>query len=147
VTKPMLRKARVEDLPEITRIRTSVRENHMSIEDLASRGITPETTAARMTSGELGSWVATLNDQIAAFAFADRTNGNLWALFTDPAHEGKGCGGALLSECETWLRDYGFDHAILDTAQHSKAVMFYAKRGWVEYRRDEHDVFMRKRLI
>jgi GNAT superfamily N-acetyltransferase len=146
MTKPILRQATVADLPEITRIRTSVRENHLSIEQLAERGITHESTAARMNSGELGSWVATLNGQIAAFAFADKTNGNLWALFTDPEYEGKGCGSALLDSCEKWLNDQGVEFAILDTAHDSKAAVFYAKRGWVEYKRDEDEVFMRKIL-
>jgi GNAT superfamily N-acetyltransferase len=146
MANPVFREARVEDLPEITRIRTSVRENHLSVEDLASRGITHETTSARMNSGELGSWVATLNGDIVAFAFADKTNGNLWALFTDPAHEGKGCGSALLSKCENWLKDQGLAVAVLDTAKNSKAAMFYAKRGWNEYRADEYEIFMRKQL-
>jgi GNAT superfamily N-acetyltransferase len=147
MTKPVLRKATVADLPEITRIRTSVRENHLSVEDLAARGITHETTAARMHSGELGSWVAILDGQIAAFAGAIKTNGNLWALFTDPEHKGKGCGSALLSTCERWLKEQGVEVAILDTAHDSKAAAFYKKRGWIEYRRDEDEVFMRKQLL
>ncbi len=144
--KPVLRRATVADLPEITRIRTSVRENHLSVEDMAARGITHETTAARMLSGELGSWVATIGNQIAAFAFADKTNGNLWALFTHPAHEGKGCGTILLAACETWLKDQGVETAVLDTAKDSKAVAFYGARGWTIDGSDEHDVFMRKVL-
>jgi GNAT superfamily N-acetyltransferase len=147
MTKPVLRQATVADLPEITRIRTSVRENHQSVEQLAERGITHETTAARMLSGELGCWVATIHGQIAAFAFADKTNGNLWALFTDPEHESKGCGAALLSACEEWLKEQGFEVAILDTAHDSKAAVFYAKRGWIEYKRDADEVFMRKQLM
>jgi GNAT superfamily N-acetyltransferase len=146
MTRPVLRKARVEDLPEITRIRTSVRENHLSVEDLAARGITHETTAARMRSGELGSWVATLDGQIAAFAFADKTTGNLWALFTGPDHEGKGCGAALLTTCESWLKEQGLTIATLDTADDSKAAAFYAKRGWTEYKREDDEVFMKKQL-
>jgi GNAT superfamily N-acetyltransferase len=146
MAKPVLREARVEDLPEITRIRTSVRENHLSIEGMAALGITHETTAARMRSGELGSWVATLDGQIAAFAMADKTTGNLWALFTDPEHEAKGCGAALLTTCENWLKEQGHATAILDTARNGKAVTFYAKRGWMEYDRDEHEVFMKKQL-
>jgi GNAT superfamily N-acetyltransferase len=146
MTRPVLREGRVEDLSEITRIRTTVRENHLSVEDLAARGIAHETTAARMRAGEFGSWVATLDGQIAAFAFADKTNGNLWALFTDPNHEGKGCGAALLSTCENWLKEQGLTTAILDTANDSKAAAFYAKRGWVEHRREKDEVFMRKQL-
>ena len=99
-----------------------------------------------MRSGELGSWVATIDGEIVAFAFADKTNGNLWALFTNPAHEGKGCGTILLAACETWLKDQGVKTAVLDTAKDSKAVAFYSKRGWTKDGSDENDVFMRKTL-
>jgi GNAT superfamily N-acetyltransferase len=141
-----LREARIEDLPSITAIRTCVRENHLSVEQLAERGITEETIAARMHSGNLGAWVTTIDTEITAFAMADKTTGNLFALFTHPDHEGQGFGGALLTRSEDWLVQQGISRAILDTAQESKAVAFYAKRGWIEYERDEHDVRMEKTL-
>jgi GNAT superfamily N-acetyltransferase len=144
--RPVLRKALVEDLPAITIVRTSVRENHLSVEQLAERGVTEETIATRMRSGNLGAWLTTINSEITAFAMADRTTGNVFALFTHPAHEGKGCGDNLLKRCEEWLREQGAERAILDTDRKSKAVVFYAKRGWIEYDRDEHEIWMEKKL-
>jgi GNAT superfamily N-acetyltransferase len=141
-----LRAARIEDLPAIAIIRTSVRENHLSVEQLAERGITEESIAARMRSGNLGAWVTTIDAEITAFAMADKTTGNIFALFTHPDHEGKGCGSVLLTRCEGWLRQQGVKSMILDTAQKSKAVAFYAKRGWVEYDRDKHEISMSKKL-
>ncbi len=140
----VLRHATEADLPGITRVRTAVRENHLSVEQLAERGVTEQTTAARMRYGTLGSWVVTMKDEIVAFAMADKTTGNLFALFTHPDHEGRGFGTELLSACETWLTSHGVPEATLDTARNSKAVAFYIKRGWVICGGDEHEVFMKK---
>ena len=54
----MIREAQPEDLPAMTHVRTSVRENHLSVEGMAALGITPETTTAGMIAGHYGSWVA-----------------------------------------------------------------------------------------
>jgi GNAT superfamily N-acetyltransferase len=144
MTKPILREARIEDLPAITIIRTSVRENHLSVEQLAERGVTEATIAARMSSGNLGAWVTTINSEITAFAMADKTTGNLFALFTHPKHEGNGCGAELLQRCEEWLVHEGVTRAYLDTDRKSKAVAFYSKRGWNEYDRDSREIWMEK---
>src|SRR5437773_9771324 len=46
----MIRKARPEDLPAITQVRISVTENHLSVEQMAERGITPESVIAEMAA-------------------------------------------------------------------------------------------------
>ncbi len=140
----VLRPAIEADLPGITRVRTSVHENHLSVAQLAERGVTEETIAERMRSGDLGSWVVMVKDEVAAFAMADKTTGNLFALFTHPDYEGQGFGTELLLTCETWLTSHGVPEATLDTAQNSRAMAFYAKRGWVICGGDEHEVLMRK---
>jgi len=53
----VIRIATAEDLPQITHVRTSVLENHMSVEDLAQRGITPQTIIEQMNKGVLRGWV------------------------------------------------------------------------------------------
>ena len=54
----MIREGAIADLPEITRIRTSVVDNHLSVDQMAEIGITLDSIAAEMTSGHLGCWVA-----------------------------------------------------------------------------------------
>ncbi len=47
----MIRTARPDDLPAITQLRTSVTENHLSVEQMAERGITPQSVIAEITAG------------------------------------------------------------------------------------------------
>jgi GNAT superfamily N-acetyltransferase len=128
----MIRHGTITDLPQITQVRTSVRENHLSVEDMTARGITHETIAARMDKGNLGVWVAEIENHIIAFSMADRTDGNIFALFTLPGQEGQGYGNALLAECEAWLKQNGLTKAKLDTGRETTAHRFYLKRGWIE---------------
>lgn len=113
----MIRKGPITDLPAITRIRTSVTENHLSVEQMAQIGITHDTLGGMMQSGALGCWVA-------------EDDGEIFALFLDREHEGKGYGSALLNACETWLRQNGVAVASLATDPATRAFSFYQRRGW-----------------
>lgn len=128
----MIRIGVVADLPEITRIRTAVTENHLSIEQMAEMGITHDSVAAEMQAGDLACWVANENDVITGFSMADRRDGSVFGLFMDPAHEKKGHGSALLATCEDWLRQQGHSRARLTTERSSRAYHFYLRRGWQE---------------
>ena len=143
----MIRQASPEDLPEITIVRTSVRENHLSIEGMAARGITPEGVAADLRSGALGGWVAEENGRIVAFSMADKRDGQIFALFTQPGHEGRGHGTRLLDAATSWLKEQGYAEAWLTTDAASTAARFYAKRGWQRGEMKDHeDVYFRLSL-
>jgi len=144
----MTRAARPEDLPAMTAIRISVTENHMSIAQMAERGITAETTLAEMAAGDLGAWVAEDSDGIVAFAMADRRDASLFALFTKPGCEGRGHGSVLLARAETWLAQLGHVEAWLTTATDSRAARFYVLKGWrATDEGDPGDTLFRKSLI
>lgn len=142
----MIRAATAADLTAITVIRTSVRENHLSVEQLAERGVTEQSIAVDMQVGHLGAWVFEVAEEVIAFAMADKRTGNIFALFTHPDHEGKGAGSVLLDACENWLAEQGCAMSILDTDRKSRAASFYARRGWDEYGGDAHSIFMQKKL-
>ena len=95
----MIRPGQIADLPAIMRIRTSVAENHLSVEQMVEIGITNDSIAAEMTDGDLGCWVAMDGGEITGFSMADRRDGSIFALFMDANHEGKGHGSALLAAC------------------------------------------------
>ena len=128
----MIRAGVIADLPEITRIRTSVTENHLSVAQMAEIGITPQSIAADMADGHLACWVALDGGAIAGFSMADRRDGSIFALFMAAAHEGKGHGSALLAACEDWLRAEGHASARLTTGRDTQAFRFYLRRGWQE---------------
>ena len=125
-----IRPASASDLPAITHVRTSVRENHLSIEGMAALGITKEGVAADLANGDLGCWVAEEGGAIVAFSMADRRDGQIFALFTQPGHEGAGHGTRLLATACRWLKERGWSGACLSTDPGTRADGFYASRGW-----------------
>lgn len=126
----MIREGVAADLPAITDVRTAVRENHLSVEQMADLGITPQSVAARMASGDLGCWVVEEEGCIVGFSMADRIEGEVFALFVHPLHERKGYGSALLDACEVWLRQQGHEFARLNTDAGTRAFSFYERKCW-----------------
>ncbi len=142
----MIRLARQSDMARITAVRTSVHENHLSVAQMAERGITEEGIWADIAAGDLGAWVAEANEIVVAFAMADRRTGRIFALFTEPGFEGRGFGTGLLELCERWLAAQGWLQAHLDTASGSRAALFYEMRGWEPITWARGDTFYRKRI-
>jgi len=53
-----IRPATVSDVPARFAIRTAVREDHMSLDEFAAAGVTPERVVNRVCSPEAGAWIA-----------------------------------------------------------------------------------------
>ncbi|OTP68840.1 Histone acetyltransferase HPA2 [Caballeronia sordidicola] len=126
-----IRVATIEDVPSLFDVRTSVRENHMSIADLASVNITPETIAAMLT-GEGRGWVAEDLGRVVAFAMANATEATIFAVFVRPEYEGIGIGRLLMREAEQWLSTRGCGEIWLRTDRNPKVRSngFYQRLGW-----------------
>jgi GNAT superfamily N-acetyltransferase len=138
-----------KDMDRVFFIRTSVRENRMSMADLERRGITQHAVWSELASGELGGWVAEENGTAVAFAMARNSNASIFALFALPGRQGRGHGSALLECAETWLRERGHKEAWLSTGEDTVAKHFYARRGWIESGRStefDEDIAFRKLL-
>ncbi len=145
----MIRKGLPEDMDAITHVRTSVVENHLSVEGMAAIGVTREGIIADMKAGHYGCWVAEEHGTIVAFSMADRRDASIFALFTLPGKEGKGFGTRLLDEAENWLVAHGITEAWLSTGRGTVAEKFYARRGWTataEPSKHPEDVIFRKQL-
>jgi GNAT superfamily N-acetyltransferase len=123
------REATSADVPGISRVRTSVVENALTIEQLEERGITNASVAASFLTDSKG-WVALQGEEIVAFSIADRATQSIFALFVLPAYEGRGIGSALLDSALHWLWNSGAERVWLTTGPGTKAVRFYEKRGW-----------------
>jgi len=133
----IFREATAADLPGISRVRTSVRENLLAVEQLRERGITNETIAASFLADSKG-WVAERNGEIFGFSIADRATQSIFALFVLPDWERQGLGSRLLELALRWLRENGATVAWLTTGPETKAAAFYERCGWVAAGRGEH---------
>src|SRR5688500_17594796 len=103
----MIRTATAADIPELFSVRTSVRENHLSMEQLEERGVTPASLSATLSDDDWRTWVAEEDGKICGFTMANSKTGSVFALFVSPSAEGRGYGNALLAEAERWLFDGG----------------------------------------
>lgn len=134
----LVREATAADLPGISRVRTSVRENLLTVEQLRERGITNESVAASFLVDSKGWGVAECEGEIVAFAIADRTSQSIFALFVLPDWEGQGLGSRLLDMAVDWLGANGATAVWLTTGPDTKAAGFYERRGWVPAGREQH---------
>ena len=126
----IIREAGGADMPGIARVRTSVRENLLTTEQLAQRGITNASVAASLLVDRKG-WVAERSTEIVAFCMADRADPSIFALFVLPEYEGRGLGSRLLDLALQWLWDNGAELVWLTTSPDTRAARFYAHRCWV----------------
>jgi GNAT superfamily N-acetyltransferase len=121
----LVRVATAADIPAMQRIRLAVAENRLS--DPAR--ITQAHYHAHL--GPLGrGWVAEDATGVCGFACGRTTDGNVWALFVDPAHEGRGAGTALHDAMVHWLSAQGVARLWLTTGRGTRAEGFYLRRGW-----------------
>jgi len=126
---PILRTAFQADIPAIFDVRTSVKENHISLERMAEMGITPQTIAAALTAQPC-IWVAEQDGEVIGFAMADTDDACVFALFVRPEWEGHGIGRRLMDRAEAFLFAR-HDTIWLGTDATCGAARFYDRLGWV----------------
>ena len=114
------------DVPGIQRVRHSVRENV-----LTSCVITDEEVVDYLERFGRGWVVVDDANEVIAFAVGDARDGNIWALFVDPAHEARGHGRRLHDEMVAWLWSRGLDRLWLTTMPDTRAQRFDERAGWV----------------
>lgn len=121
----VFRKADVEDIPVLSEIRLSVRENVLS----DSSKITPEMFAAYLSVTGKG-WLCEIGGEVVGFSVASLRDASIWALFIKPEYEGRGIGSRLLKLATDWLFEMGVPHISLSTDANTRADRFYAMQGW-----------------
>ena len=120
----MLRQATFNDVASIQRVRHAVRENR-----LVSTGISDEDVRIAIEQTGRG-WVIESEGEVVAFAIANATNGNIWALFVHPDHERRGYGRRLHDTMIDWLGAHGLKRLWLTTEPGTRAQSFYESAGW-----------------
>ena len=93
----IIREATGADMPGIARVRTSVRENLLTTEQLARRGITNASVAASLLENRKG-WLAERRGEVVAFSMADR--GTRRSSPCSYCRNARGAGSATV--CWTW---------------------------------------------
>lgn len=119
-----LRQAQRGDIAAMHRVRMAVRENV-----LRSTVITEEHYVPAIETLGRG-WVVEADGKIVGFAIGNAETGNIWALFVDPEHEGRGHGRALHDAMVEWLFSRGLRHLWLGTDPDTRAERFYRAAGW-----------------
>lgn len=127
----LIRTATQDDIDTLFRIRTSVVQNHLSAEQMAELGITPQVLAESIEAAPC-VWVAEVDGRAVAFAMVDLAEGEVFALFVLPAYENLGLGRQLMAVAEAAL----FEHherlyLITDGRDEIRANGFYQRLGWV----------------
>jgi GNAT superfamily N-acetyltransferase len=121
-----LRQATRDDTAELWRVRYAVTENRL--------------TPGRISDAELHAyledfgrgWVVELAPgRIAGFSIGDARDGNIWAMFVDPALHGQGHGRQLHDVMVAWLFNQGLARLTLGTQPGSRAEAFYRRAGWL----------------
>lgn len=127
-TPSHIRLATPKDIEAIFAIRTSVKENHLSREQLTEMGITSEIIRDTILTAPC-LWIAEVDGTPVGFSMADLEEGSVFAMFLFPEFEGLGLGRRLMEKVEETL----FKHhpkIWLETSSDSRAYNFYQKLGW-----------------
>ena len=121
----IFREANVNDIPTLSEVRLSVKENVLS----NPYRITYETYNDYLSDVGKG-WVCELQGRVLGFSIASLKDNSIWALFVMPGHEGKGIGKKLLNLATKWLFDMGAQSIILSTTMGTRADKWYELQGW-----------------
>ena len=129
-----IRPAKQDDVETIFRIRCAVKENHMSREELAELGITPDSVREMIMSEDYCVSVAFIKNKMVGFAIAQISQAYLSALFVHPEHESRGIGRTLMNMVENNLIEQGVKELSLVTGSEPgiRAPGFYTHLGWTQ---------------
>jgi GNAT superfamily N-acetyltransferase len=119
-----LRQATRADIPGMHRVRLAVRENRLTSAVITEADYMP----AIETTGR--GWVIDEAGALRGFAVGNAHTGNIWALFVDPDHEGRGFGRRLHDAMVTWPFAQGLPRLTLGTEANTRAQRFYEAAGW-----------------
>ncbi len=120
----MLRQLVPADIAGVWRVRYAVQENRLTSTTIDDEELLQQS----QTSGR--GWVIEIDGEIRAFAIGNAETGNIWALFVDPAYEGRGYARRLMAELVQWLWSQSLQRLTLSTDPGTRAEAFYRRAGW-----------------
>ncbi len=105
-------------------IRDNVLENRL----VTAKIEIPDYEQALFADGK--GWVSLYGGEVVGFSCVRITQGDVWALFIDGIHEGKGVGNQLMEILENWMFREGCEKIKLTTEPGTRAEALYRRRGW-----------------
>jgi len=123
---------RAGDTPAYIALRGKTRQNAIGQERLAELGITAESWAEMIESGNLPGQVCHQDGQLIGYCFGDRESGEIVVLALLPEAEGLGIGKALLDRMMAELSAAGHARLFLGCSSdpQSRSYGFYRHLGW-----------------
>lgn len=124
--------ADADDAAAFIELRGKTRQNAVSQERLAEVGITADSWAEMMRSGNLPGHACHRDGQLAGYCFGDRDTGEIVVLALLPEFEGLGIGKTLLARVMAELRAQGHARLFLGCSSDpaSRSYGFYRYLGW-----------------
>jgi GNAT superfamily N-acetyltransferase len=113
------------DIPDIHRVRMSVRENV-----LRDPSRVTDADIARVIERAGKGWVCRIGGSVCGFSFANGETRNIWALFVEPGFERRGIGRRLHDRAVHWLFERGCQTIWLATEPDTRAEGFYRAADW-----------------
>ena len=138
----LIRVAQQEDIETLFEIRTSVKENYQSREEIAELGITPD-SVSKMLQTDCCAWLAEIDDQVIGFSIANKTEKTIFGAFVRPSFEGRGVGRKLMEAAESWLFSNNITDIWLLTGDdpNLRAYGFYLHLGWTPIGQESDGIF------
>lgn len=121
----IFREASADDIPALSEIRLSVRENVLT----DTRKVTPEMYEAYLGGAGKG-WLCEVDGDVVGFCVASLREASIWSLFVKPGYEGRGIGTRLLKLATGWLFEVGASSISLSTEANTRADRLYERQGW-----------------
>ena len=121
-----------EDAAECVSLRGRTRQNAIPEERLRAVGITVESWAEDIRSGELPGHVCRQAGSLVGYCFGSRRDGEIVVLALLPAFEGRGIGRELLARMVRDLSALGHTRLFLGCSPdpQSRSHGFYRHLGW-----------------
>ena len=142
---PRYREIGPDDMGSIFDVRVRTWHNPDGAAEMAAMGITQESVRELM-AGSYRGWIAEADGEVVGFAMGNRANGEMWVIAVLEEFENRGIGRALLGRVEDWLVAEGCEELWLttDPDENYRAVGFYRRLGWEDWKMEGGDRFMRK---
>ena len=123
----IFRQAELSDIPQLMRVRFSVKENILS-----NPGLVTEKDCEKYLVKRGRGWVCEIDRVVIGFAIVDLAANNVWALFIQPGFDGKGIGKRLHRDMLDWYFNQTNITLWLGTAPGTRAELFYRRAGWTD---------------